>query len=260
MLLVRFDFMTDLKHSTSFRPTLRIRYAAENARSANAPFRPPSGGRLPVALYMAGDSIMQTFLPSSRVWTADRDARLYSGGSPVVAAPPCAGYSRMRHLALSDPVRDSCAPVALRQVRSFGGVLEHPRHSRLFSDFGLPVAGGLDFDEFGGWVLECRQFDFGHPAIKWTWLYIVGVSPSDVFPLLPPRRAGSGLLLFWHAKPARCVVGQKLPNGQYYRAGMFAPDDAFAKYWRSSYPAKFAEFLLGIASIAIPPVSPPSRL
>ena len=202
-----------------------------------------------VALYMAPDSVMFELLADENVWTEARDARLYRGEWPVVAAPPCAGYSRLKHLTSPDSGRDSCAPIALEQVRSYGGVLEHPKHSRLWNEFGLPAAGGFDRDKFGGWTLEVNQFDFGHPALKPTWLYIVGVPPCEVWAMLPPRRPGRARLIFFRPSAKNKIVGKKMPNGMRYRAGMFL-ENAEAKKWRTAYPRAFAETLLAIAAKA----------
>src|SRR5262245_39623422 len=83
-------------------------------------------------------------------WDAVRDARLYDGPHPVVAHPPCKNYSRISYLAKGDE-RD-CAIRAVVQVRRWGGVLEHPAHSRLFNRMVpgyLPWPGDLP-DPWGG--------------------------------------------------------------------------------------------------------------
>lgn len=63
-----------------------------------------------------------------------------------------------------------------------GGVLEHPSHSRLWADQGLPMPSRVD--TFGGWTLPVNQHWWGHRAEKATRLYIVGCSPYDI-PILP---------------------------------------------------------------------------
>lgn len=113
-----------------------------------------------------------------------RDARTYDGPWPVVAHPPCGPWSVMRHL--SRETTRELALHALGSVREFGGVLEHPRGSRLVHDLRLPRPGELP-DAYGGFTIEVSQCDWGHPARKRTWLYIVGVSPSRV-PCEPPPR------------------------------------------------------------------------
>ena len=182
---------------------------------------------------MARDSIMRKLLPADCVWDIDRDARRYRGSSPVVAAPPCAGYSaKLCHLAAISPVRDSCAPRAVQQVRRSGGVLEHPAYSHLWGLAGLPSVGGFDRDAFGGFSLELDQWRFGHPARKLTWLYVVGCDPCSVWALLPPSRryrSGTGLDIFG-------------VNGG-------------SRKFRSAYPLAFAEFLVAVARLCRSPAS-----
>lgn len=116
-------------------------------------------------------------------WGLQRDATTYAGPYPVVAHPPCAHWGRLKHFAKDD---GNTGPIAVAQVRRWGGVLEHPEHSSLWSRCGLPEPGWLP-DEFGGYSLSVRQFDFGHLCEKWTWIYIVGV-PVEQLPAMPPRR------------------------------------------------------------------------
>lgn len=70
-----------------------------------------------------------------------RDAKLYDGPFPVVAHPPCGPWSKMRHLCTKQD--KTCAPRAVEQVRKFGGVLEHPAHSRLWNHCDLPLPWGF---------------------------------------------------------------------------------------------------------------------
>ena len=67
---------------------------------------------------------------------------------------------------------------AVRQVRTFGGVLEHPAFSTLWPAAGLPEPGRQD--EYGGWTLPVSQSWWGHKAQKDTWFYIVGVEPAQL--------------------------------------------------------------------------------
>jgi hypothetical protein len=99
-----------------------------------------------------------------------RDARTYDGPWPVVAHPPCGPWGRLRHMSCNqDP---SLAPIAVEQVRRFGGVLEHPAYSLLWAHAGLPLPGELP-DVFGGRTVAVDQCDWRHVARKPTWLYLV---------------------------------------------------------------------------------------
>lgn len=122
-------------------------------------------------------------------WDEARDARLYAGPHPVVAHPPCARWCRlakqleaMHGLKVGDD--GGCFEAALRAVRTYGGVLEHPAHSIAWDWFGLPKpAGGswlraLD----GSWVVEVDQVHFGHQMNKPTWLYVHGCTALPSMP------------------------------------------------------------------------------
>lgn len=112
------------------------------------------------------------------VYDIDRDARTWMGGCPVVAHPPCRAWGGLSHMAKPRPDEKDLARFAVKQVRAYGGVLEHPKKSKLWADQSLPAPGC--FDEFGGWTLPIFQQWFGHRAEKATLLYIVGCKPSDI--------------------------------------------------------------------------------
>jgi hypothetical protein len=119
-------------------------------------------------------------LPDVDVWDEARDARLYDGPYPVVAHPPCERWSLMGLCrGYYDGHDDGCFESALRAVRAYGGVLEHPRHSLAWRTFGLarPAAAGWTrslIDD--GWTCEVDQWHYDHEARKPTWLYYVGAS------------------------------------------------------------------------------------
>lgn len=117
-------------------------------------------------------------------YDADRDARRYEGPHRVIAHPPCAQWGRLRYMAKRGDGQKVLGPIAVDQVREYGGVLEHPAESSLWLYCGLPLPGSLFADEFGGRSYVIQQGDFGHVAPKLTWLYAVGLSPC---PLHMPR-------------------------------------------------------------------------
>jgi hypothetical protein len=128
-------------------------------------------------LFARADSIYKT-MPECDVYDIERDARTWPGGIPVVAHPPCRAWGRLRKFAKPRPDEKELAIFAVDQVRRFGGVLEHPSGSSLWSAAGLPAPG--QHDSFDGWTLPIFQSWFGHRAEKSTLLYIVGCRPADL--------------------------------------------------------------------------------
>lgn len=127
-------------------------------------------------LFARRDSIYKT-IPGCDVYDEDRDARTFPGGMPVVAHPPCRLWGCMSALSTAPPEEKNLARFAVDQVRKWGGVLEHPAHSKLWVDKSLPTPGFPRRDEF---ALSVAQYWWGHKAEKWTWLLVAGCRPSDV--------------------------------------------------------------------------------
>ena len=117
------------------------------------------------------------------VYDADRDARTYHGNNPVIAHPPCRAWGQLSHLANPRVDEKQLAWYALSQVRLCGGVLEHPKRSRLWKESGIL---SCEVDAFGGYLIFIDQFHFGHVASKPTGLYICGV-PRNKLPPVPVR-------------------------------------------------------------------------
>lgn len=166
-------------------------------------------------------------------WDETRDARVYEGPHPVVAHPPCGPWGNLRHLSRGEG-RD-CAPLAVEQVRRFGGVLEHPRGSQLWAACGLPLPGELP-DEWGGRTIEVEQVRWGHNARKRTWLYLVGISDAGIDP--PPRA------------PTHWVSGGRVRKDK--RGGTIpAGIKVCSAQQRRRTPPAFAEWLIGLARNAV---------
>lgn len=106
-----------------------------------------------------------------------RDARSYLGPGPVVAHPPCGPWSKLRAMCTLPPEVRDLALLAVEQVRTFGGVLEHPAGSLLWREAGLPPPESMFSDQYGGRSYEVAQGDYGHAAPKLTWLYAVRLGP-----------------------------------------------------------------------------------
>jgi hypothetical protein len=158
-----------------------------------------------------------------------RDARTYAGPLPVVAHPPCGPWGQLRTLC-KRPEDRPLALHALNVVRAFGGILEHPRGSKLWAEAGLPFPGMLP-DRYGGFTLEVEQVAWGHACRKPTWLYIVGVDVRDAEAVLD--RTGG--------EPTHQIRGSRA-NGRDLKA-------ASAEIRRRT-PRAFAECLLNVAATA----------
>lgn len=140
------------------------------------------------ALFVRSDSCYFD-LAGVDCWDAKRDARSYLDPGPVIAHPPCRGWGRLKHLAKPRPDEKALALFAVDTVRRCGGVLEHPHASALWPAAGLPAVG--EVDAWGGFTLLVDQGWWGHPAPKPTWLYVVGLSRSEVGELpVQLQRAG----------------------------------------------------------------------
>lgn len=137
-------------------------------------------------------------LPGVDPWDETRDARRYAGPHPVVAHPPCQRWGNFyagSPLAIKNGKRkllgddNGCFDHALRTIRKYGGILEHPEHSRAWRHFGLnepPRDGGwVNADFRGGWTCRVEQGFYGHFARKPTWLLAYGTD-------LPSLRWGFG--------------------------------------------------------------------
>jgi len=130
-------------------------------------------------LFARRDSIYKQ-LSGVTVYDRDRDARTWPGGQPIVAHPPCRAWASFVALARPEPGEELNAVWAVRMVRTYGGVLEHPARSRLWKCCDMALPGHVD--EWGGWTHVIRQHDFGHKADKATWLYICGATPERIPP------------------------------------------------------------------------------
>lgn len=116
-------------------------------------------------------------------WDEARDARTYAGPWPVVAHPPCQRWGRFWHGSTRKPHQfnlgddGGCFAAALRAVRLYGGVLEHPADSHAWKAFGLTPperhAGWQHAGDESGWTCYVEQGHYGHFSRKPTWLYAV---------------------------------------------------------------------------------------
>lgn len=123
-------------------------------------------------------------VPGVDPWDEARDARTYAGPYPVVCHSPCQRWGRFWHGSTRKPHQyklgddGGCFEAALRAVLRWGGVLEHPAHSKAWDAFGLlkPTMGkgwqrsDLGHPSSGYWVCYVEQGHYGHSSRKPTWL------------------------------------------------------------------------------------------
>lgn len=167
-------------------------------------------------------------MPGVECWDESRDARTYAGPHPVVAHPPCGPWGRLRHLYRGN--EHDRAPAAVGAVREWGGVLEHPANSLLWSACRMPCPDELP-DEHGGITIAVNQVEWGHPCVKPTWLYLVGVHDAKIASPYPGRRPTHGI---WY--------------GDFVRAGRAGPKLLGAsKEKRRRTPPAFAAWLVELA-------------
>ncbi|MEN8658306.1 MAG: hypothetical protein ABF313_09730 [Marivita sp.] len=169
-------------------------------------------------------------------WDEERDARLYNGPHPVVAHPPCQRWGNLARVNFARwggqhnmPGNDGgCFEAALRCVETYGGVLEHPRSSRAFAEYGIPRPIGIGWQRAkDGWVCEVWQSAYGHRANKATWLYYVGAS-------LPPQ-------MDWRRPKGTHQVGQRDQRGKAANKPTLSSQEAAAT------PIKFRDALICMA-------------
>lgn len=185
-------------------------------------------------------------------WDRERDARLYAGPHPVVAHPPCERWGRFWHGSTRKPHQfqlgddGGCFAAALEAVRDYGGVLEHPKDSRAWAEFGLitpPESGGwvrADWSLHGGWTCCVDQGRYGHFSNKRTWLYANNVQH------LPDLRWGRG------EQRLHPIALERHGYAKARRIGMMAMvGGKDKKRIRNATPPEFRDLLLSIARSAI---------
>jgi len=174
------------------------------------------------------------------LWGVARDATKFAGFKPVVAHPPCGPWGRFYWRYKGGEGSAEAGLRAVEQVRNCGGVLEHPAQSNLWGKASkrrksystrlqgvpdLPLPGEPP-DKYGGYTIEVNQVDWGHAALKPTWLYIVGV-PRAKLPRMPTPRAPTHVIVRKRSNP------NELPE--------------LRKSLRHVTPPAFADWLLQVA-------------
>jgi hypothetical protein len=179
-------------------------------------------------LFARSDSIYKSFAECD-VFDAERDARTFAGGMPIVAHPPCRSWGRLRGLAHIIEEERQLGPWAAAQVRAWGGVLEHPQGSKLWDAAGLPEPG--ESDRWNGFTLLVEQFWWGHRGGKPTWLYFAGIQREQL-PSIP-----------WvGGRPTHVICSSSL-RGKWRRPEVSRPE-------RDGTPLRLARWLVKAASSA----------
>lgn len=190
------------------------------------------------ALFVRADSHYKT-MADVDCYDFERDALTWPGGCPVVVHPPCRAWGAYAHVAKPAEGERNLAIWAAAQVRKFGGVLEHPKRSRLFHEV-LPRPG--ERDKFGGWTLPIMQHWWGHRAEKATFLYICGIEPYE----LPPMhfQLGGATHVIGQGREARPDLGRgRLKKGMVGWRPEVTPRE------REATPPALAEWLVAVARL-----------
>lgn len=196
------------------------------------------------ALFVASDGPYTNQIDID-AWDECRDARKYNGPYPVIAHPPCQRWGK--YYAGSPLViartghrfkkgdDNGCFESALKSVRTYGGVLEHPASSFAFNYYGLPIPDKQEqwtaFDEHGGASIYVEQGNYGHRIRKPTWLYAISTYLPEVDRTVKPLNIPKSAIL---------KVGEK----EAYRRGELA---YCPKPERIHTPQQFLELLKHIA-------------
>lgn len=175
-------------------------------------------------LFARADSVYKTM--GLDVWDIERNALLWTGGNAGIFHPPCRAWGKLAHLAKPRQGERELAFWAVDQVRTYGGVLEHPASSKLWKEKPLPPVGKRD--AWGGFTIKVSQFLWGHKAEKSTFLYICGCEPENV-PAIPDRVGN----------PTHMVSGDVRKSGK----------PGLSQANRERTPPKFAEWLVSLAGI-----------
>ena len=134
-------------------------------------------------VYFIADNSYYRLLPDLDLFDLRRNALSTVSSAPAIYHPPCRSWGRLRQFAKTPPGEHWLAVWAVLRMWRYGGVLEHPAGSKLWSFMNL-AHPGQRYDSHGGFSVSLNQSWFGYPAKKNTWLYVVGCEISDL-PAMP---------------------------------------------------------------------------
>ena len=213
--------------STSVQPACERPTTSDPAVGSTRLVRPVT------ALCVRSDSIYKTL--GVNCYDATRDCRNYHGPNPVIAHPPCGRWGKLKRMSQATDEEKSIGPWAVAQVRSFGGVLEHPAYSTLWKAAGLPRPGKTD--SYGGYTLDIDQYWWGHRAQKRTWLYVCGCNPRNV-PAIPIKLG---------------TAPRVITNRPGLKSGQPGYRKKVTKRERDATPPELAQWLVELASRCVGP-------
>ena len=130
-------------------------------------------------VYFVADNSYYRLLPDLDLFDLRRNALSTVSNAPAIYHPPCRSWGRLRKFAKTPSGEHWLAVWAILRIWRYGGVLEHPAGSKLWSFMNL-ARPGRRYDLHGGFSVSLNQSWFGYPAKKNTWLYIVGCEISDL--------------------------------------------------------------------------------
>jgi hypothetical protein len=228
------------------------------------------------ALFIDPKGIYTKLLGPENCWDEARDARLYPGPNPVITHPPCFLWVNMAAVNYKRAVEpcgaclghglcaacmctrrkernrkiilpawyphgtdEGCFESALKNVRKYGGVLEHPAFTHAYKQYHIDPPNCIDPDVRGWYVnywaggesgpggdtyytCEVWQSAYGHKARKRTWLLYCGKQPP--------------FELNWSREPGECQIGWFDRNKK-----------TLSKREASATPLAFAEELIRLA-------------
>lgn len=177
------------------------------------------------ALFVRRDSVYKEM--GIDCWDIDRDATNYDLNNSIVGHPPCRAWGRLSYFARPREGEKELAIWCVEKIRELGGVLEHPRASKLWDHMGLPLNSN-DIDEYGGYSISVNQSWFGHWAEKKTLLYIVGCPITE----LPEIPISFDAIQYVISTNRGDTTKKEVP-----------------RHMRESTPIKFAEWLVEVAKI-----------
>lgn len=115
-------------------------------------------------------------------FTIHRNALTCTSKLPGISHPPCGPWSRLHALTRKNTDHRLLGIWAALRTQLYGGILEQPAFSKLWTAMDLPRPGEITCsNEFS---ISVDLHWFGYPARKPTWLFFSGLYP-DQLPRLP---------------------------------------------------------------------------